>query len=122
MLSRKVKIDLIKWSWKEYQVNTNLLERKKQREDKSGTCKNSNEKKGHQVRQDCIDEVESVESVKEVGKKLWLVHYEQLSEEFMKVLREKCVWFQNDDGNQLVHELCLLASIEEQVSSCFEET
>ena len=56
-----------------------------------------------------------------VEKKLWLVHYEQLSEEFMKALREKCVGCQNNEGNQLGHKLCLLAPIEEQVSSCFEE-
>ena len=55
-------------------------------------------------------------------KKLWLVHYEQRCEEFMEVLGEMCVECQNDEGNQLGHELCLLASIEEQVSSCFEET
>ena len=88
--------------------------RKKQRADKSGSFKNKNEKKGHQVKRECIDEVESVKSMKEVEKKLWLIHYEQLSEEFMKVFREKCVGCQNDEGN-LGHELFLLASIEEQV-------
>ena len=40
----------------------------------------------------------------------------------MKVLREKCVGCQNDEGNQLGHELCLLASTEDKVFSCFEET
>ena len=69
-----------------------------------------------------MDEVDSVESMKEVEKKLLLIHYKQLSEEFMKILREKCVGCQNDEGNQLGHELCLIASIEEQVFSCFEET
>ena len=51
--------------------------------------------------------------MKEVEKKLLLVHYEQLNEEFLKVLREKGVECQNDEGNQLGNEFCLLASIEE---------
>ena len=28
---------------------------------------------------------------------------------------------QTDEANQLVHELCLLASVEERVHACFEE-
>ena len=96
--------------------------RMKQRLNKSGTCKNKNEKKGYQVRQECVGEVESTESMKEVEKKPWLIHYEQLSEEFVKVVREKCVGCQNNEDNQLKHELCSLASVKEQGSSCFEET
>ena len=39
---------------------------------------------------ECIDEVDSVESMKEVERKLWLTHYDMLSEKLMEVVREKC--------------------------------
>ena len=38
----------------------------------------------------------------------------------MEVVREKCTGCQTDEANQLGHELCLLASAEEQVNFCFE--
>ena len=38
----------------------------------------------------------------------------------MEVVREKCTGCQNDEPNQLGHELCLLASSEERVNACFE--
>ena len=41
--------------------------------------------------------------------------------EFRHVLNEKCTGCQMNDRNQLEHELCLLASVQEQVNICFEE-
>ena len=42
------------------------------------------------VKKECIDEVDSVESMKEVERKLWLTHYDMLSKKLMEVIREKC--------------------------------
>ena len=36
-------------------------------------------------------------------------------------VKRKVCWCQNNEGNQLGHEMCLLASVEKQVSFCFEE-
>ena len=68
-----------------------------------------------------VDEVASVEVMKEVEKKLWLEHYDQLCKKLLEVVREKCTGCQTDEANQLGHELCLFASAEEQVNLCFEE-
>ena len=38
---------------------------------------------------ECIDDVASVESIKEVERKLWLTHYYMLREKLMEVLRER---------------------------------
>ena len=78
-------------------------------------------KKSKVVKQECINEVALVESIKEVEKKLWLKHYNQLCEKLLEVVREKCTGCQTDEANQPEHELCLLASAEEQVNFCFEE-
>ena len=37
----------------------------------------------------------------------------------LEVVGEKCLGCQTDEANQLGHELCLLASAEEQVKLCF---
>ena len=79
------------------------------------------EKRKYDVKKECIDEVASMEAMKEVVKKLWLEHYNQLCEKLLEVVREKCPGCQTDKANQLGHELCLLASAEEQVNLCFEE-
>ena len=71
------------------------------------------------VKKECIDEVASVESMKEVERKLWLTHYDMLSEKLNDVVREKCTGCQMNEPNQLAHEFCLLASVEEQVNTCF---
>ena len=76
-------------------------------------------KKKSEVKRECIDEV--AEAMTEVEKKLWLLHYDLLSEELDKVLREKCIGCQNNEPNQLRHELCLFASSEKQVDICFDE-
>ena len=68
---------------------------------------------------ECIDEVDSVESLKEVERKLWLTHYDMLSEKLMKVVREKCTVCQMNEPNLLGHELCLMSSSEEQVEPVF---
>ena len=73
------------------------------------------------VKKECIDEVDSVESMKEVERKLWLTHYDMLSEKLMEVVREKCTGCQMNEPNQLGHELCLMSSSEEQVNLCFGE-
>ena len=83
--------------------------------------KETTNKKSKVVKQECIDEVASVESMKEVEKKLWLEHYNQLCEKLLEVVREKFTGCQTDEPNQLGHELCLLASAEEKVNLCFEE-
>ena len=83
--------------------------------------KETTNKKSKVVKQECIDEVASAESMKEVERKLWLTHYDMLSEKLMKVIREKCAGCQTDEPNQLAHDLCLFASAEEQVNLCFEE-
>ena len=59
--------------------------------------------------------------MKEVERKLWLTHYDMLTEKLNEVVTEKCTGCQTDEANQLGHELCLLASAEEQVNLCFEE-
>ena len=73
------------------------------------------------VKNDCIDEVDLVESMKEFERKLWLTHYDMLSKKLMDVVREKCTGCQMNEPNQLVHELCLMSSSEEQVNLCFGE-
>ena len=79
------------------------------------------QKKNKIVKKECIDEVDSVESMKEVERKLWLTHYDMLSEKLMEVVREKCTGCQMNEPNQLGHELCLMSSSEEQVNLCFGE-
>ena len=69
---------------------------------------------------ECIDDVASVESIKEVERKLWLTHYYMLREKLMEVLRERCTGCQAYETN-FRHELCALLSAEEQVNRCFEE-
>ena len=65
--------------------------------------------------------VDTVESMKEAEKKLWLTHYDMLSEKLMEVIREKCTGCQMNEPNQLGHKLCLMSSSEEQVNLCFGE-
>ena len=72
-------------------------------------------------KKECIDEVDSVESMKEVERKLWLTHYDMLSEKLREVIREKCTGCQMNEPNQLGHELCIMSSSEEQVNLCFGE-
>ena len=55
--------------------------------------------------------------MKEVERKLWLIHYDMLSEK--EVIREKCTGCQMNDPNQLTHEFCLMASVLKQVNICF---
>ena len=73
------------------------------------------------MKKECIDEVDSVESMKEVERKLWLTHYDMLDEKLMEVVREKCTGCQMNEPHQLGHELCLMSSSEEQVNLCFGE-
>ena len=73
------------------------------------------------VKHECIDEVDTVESMKEVERKLWLTHYDMLSEKLMEVIREKCTGCEMNEPNQLGYELCLMSSSEEQVNLCFGE-
>ena len=83
---------------------------------------NITEKKENKiVKNECIDEVDLVESMKEAERKLWLTHYDMLSEKLMEVVREKCTGCQMNEPNQLGHELCLMSSSEEQVNLCFGE-
>ena len=65
------------------------------------------------------------ESLKEIVNRsvgaFYLSHHELLMDEFRCVLNEKCVGCQTNYHNHLGHELCLLASVQEQVNICFEE-
>ena len=84
-------------------------------------CESEKKKRKTFVKKECIDEVASVESMKEVERKLWLTQYDMLSEKLTEVIREKCTGCQMNESNYLAHELCLLASVEEQVNTCFGE-
>ena len=85
------------------------------------TEKKERRKKNRIVKKECIDEVDSVESRKEVERKLSLTHYDMLSEKLIEVVREKCTGCQMNEPNRLGHELCLMSSSEEQVNLCFGE-
>ena len=61
-------------------------------------------------------------SLEFAGKSEWLEHYNQLCEKLLEVVREKCTGCQTDEANQLGHELCLLASAEEQVNLCLRRS
>ena len=78
-------------------------------------------KKNKIVKKKCIDEVDSIESMKEVERKLWLTHYDMLSKKLMEVVREKCTGSQMNEPNQLGHKLCLTSFAEGQVNLCFGE-
>ena len=67
-------------------------------------------KKNKIMKKKCIDEVDSVESMKEVERKLWLTHYDVLNEKLMKVVREECTVCQMNEPNPLGHELCSMSS------------
>ena len=70
-----------------------------------------------------FDESESLkENVNRCVGAFYLSHHELLMKEFRHVLNEKCTGCQTNDRNQFAHELCLLASVQEQVDICFEET
>ena len=70
-----------------------------------------------------FDESESLkENVNRCVGAFYLSHHELLMNEFRCVLNEKCTGCQTNDHNQFAHELCLLASVQEQVDICFEET
>ena len=84
-------------------------------------CESEKKKRKHDLKQECIDEITSMEAIKEVERKLWLTHYDKLSEKLTEVVREKCTGCQMNEPNQLGHELCIMSSSEEQVNLCFEE-
>ena len=71
------------------------------------------EKKGRKssVKRETIDEVASIESMKEVERKLWLTHYDMLCEKLAEVVGEKCPGCETNEPNQLAHEFCLFASV-----------
>ena len=52
----------------------------------------------------------------------YLSHHELLMDEFRRVLNKKCTGCHTNDGNQFGHKLCLLASAQDQLNICFEET
>ena len=51
----------------------------------------------------------------------YLSHHKLLMNEFRHILNEKCTGCEMNDCNQFGHELCLLASVQEQVNICFEQ-
>ena len=64
-------------------------ERKEKRKCANETSKKS-KKKPKIVKLECIDEVASMETIKEVERKLWLTHYNQPCDKWLEVVREKC--------------------------------
>ena len=62
-----------------------------------------------------------IENVNRCVGAFYLSHHELLMNEFKRVLNEKCTGCQMNDRNQFGHELCLLASVQQQVNICFEE-
>ena len=81
-------------------------------------CESEKKKRKYHVKQECINEVTSMEAIKEVERKLWPTHYDKLSEKLMAIIREKCTGCQMNEPNQLGHELCMMSSSEEQVNLC----
>ena len=71
-------------------------------------CELEKKKRKTLVKKECIDEVASVEPMKEVERKLWLTHYDMLSEKLTEVIREKCTGCKMNDPNQLAHYVCWL--------------
>ena len=61
------------------------------------------------------------ESVNPFLRTFYLSHHELLMNEFIHVLNEKCTGCQTNDRDQFGYELCLLASVQEQVNIFFEE-
>ena len=59
--------------------------------------------------------------MKEVENRLLLIHYNQLRDKLLEVVRENCAGCQTYEANYLGHELCSLVNAEEQVNLCFEE-
>ena len=80
-------------------------------------CESDKKKRKSLVKRETMDEVASIELMKEVKRKLWLTHYDMLSDKLMEVIREKCTGYQMNDTNQLAHEFCLLTSVQEQVKN-----
>ena len=95
-------------------------ERKDERKNASGPSK-EDDKKPKIVKLECTDEVASMEVMKEVENRLLLIHYNQLRDKLLEVVRENCTGYQTYEANYLGHELCSLVSAEEQVNLCFEE-
>ena len=62
------------------------------------------------------------ENVNRCVRAFYLSHHKLLMNEFRCVLNEKCTGCQMNDRNQFGHDLCLLASVQQQVNICFEET
>ena len=84
-------------------------------------CESEKKKRKYYVKQESVDEVISVEAIKEVERKLWLTHYDKLSEKLMEIIGGKCTGCEINEPNQLGHELCMMSFSEEQVNLCFEE-
>ena len=93
----------------------------KKRRLKLYTGKREKRRRTEHVKRECIDEVATTEVMNVVEKKLWIEHYNSLCEKFTEIINEKCTGCQTDEPNQLAHDICLLASSEEQANVCFED-
>ena len=89
--------------------------------EKPTELKATEKKRKCNMKHECIDEVDTVESMEEVERRLWLTHYDMLSEKLMEVIRGKCTGCEMNEPSQLGNELCLMSSSEEQVNLCFGE-
>ena len=78
--------------------------RKDKRKNASGSSKKS-DKKPKISKLECTDEVASVEVMKEVENRLLLIHYNQLRDKLLEVVRENCTGCQTYETNYLGHEL-----------------
>ena len=61
------------------------------------------------------------ENVHRCLRTFYLSDHELLMNEFIHVLNENCTGCQTNDRDQFGHELCLSASVQEQVNICFKE-
>ena len=66
-------------------------------------CESEKKKRKYNLKQEHIDEGTSVETIKEVERKLWLTHYDKLSEKLMEVIRGKCTGCHMNEPNRLLH-------------------
>ena len=76
-------------------------------------CESEKKKRKYDVKQECIDEVSSVEAMKEVEKKLWLEHYNQLCKNCRRLLERNVLVVKQTKPINLDMNFCLLASAEE---------
>ena len=89
--------------------------------DKEGMMTNSRNQSPENSKVQFRESESLQENVNRCLRMFHLSHHELLMNEFRCVMNEKCSGCQTNDRNQFAHELCLLASVQEQVNIYFEE-